>query len=112
MSTAEATVLDLVRYPEHSGGIGRASELIAELKPKLTVTGFRRALAAPLETALLQRTGYLLEALGMEAQSRLVAAALKDRRLQRTDLDVDNSISAMPRNRWNVQGRLPEATNA
>lgn len=112
MSTAEATVLDLVRYPEHSGGVARTTELIAELKPKLTVTGFRRALAAPLETALLQRTGFLLEALDMDSQCRLVAAALRDRRLQPTALEIGRPIATTPRNRWNVQGRLPEATNA
>jgi len=111
VSTPEATVFDLVQYPEHVGGIVRAAELITELKWKLTLSGFRPALSAPLTTTLLQRTGFLLEALDMKPHSRLIAAALQARRLQPTVLELGTTVTTTPHNRWNVQGGLPEGAD-
>jgi predicted transcriptional regulator of viral defense system len=109
VSTPEATIFDLLRYPEHIGGVTRVAELIAALEPKLTPIGFREALSAPLETALLQRMGFLLDSLDMVPQSRVIATALKGRRLQPTALQTGSLVATTPPNRWKVQANPREA---
>lgn len=106
VSTPEATVLDLIRYADHIGGIDRAAHLISELRPRLSGQGMRHALKAPLETTLLQRTGFLLQQLGMDHLSRHVASALEGRRLQPTPLKGRAAPSGRHRNPWHVYGSV------
>src|SRR3546814_18973382 len=54
------------------------------MRSPFSAAGFRLALRSSLETTVLQRSGYLLETLGLRALSRAVAKALSDRRLQAT----------------------------
>lgn len=111
MSTPDATVLDLLRYPEHVGGIDRVAELITELRPKLTMAGFRRALAAPHETTVSQRAGFLLETLKLVRENHLVAVALEGRRLQPITLEIGGPLATTPNKRWNVRGYLSQPIN-
>jgi hypothetical protein len=106
VSTPEATMLDLIRYADHIGGIDRAAHLILELRPKLTAPGMRHALKAPLETTLLQRTGFLLQQLGLNHLSRHVASALDGRRLQPTPLAPGAAPFGPDRNQWRVYGSV------
>ncbi|WP_340115608.1 type IV toxin-antitoxin system AbiEi family antitoxin [Pelagibius sp. 7325] len=108
VSTAEATLLDLLYYPEHVGGLARIAELARDLKPKLSGKGLRQALDQPLDTALLQRAGFLLEALGLESESRIVDRALKGRRRRPTALEAGTLPKGEPDPRWRVTGSLPE----
>ncbi len=60
ISTAEATALDLVGYPEHAGGLDNVATVLAELAEKLDGERLVRAAgAAPVAWA--QRLGHLLE---------------------------------------------------
>ena len=112
VSAPEATVLDLVRYAERIGGIARVAEIIGEMKPRLTATGLRAALAVPLDTALLQRTGFLLEAQDMPHLARLVTRTLEGRRLQPAPLEPGIGPAETPRNAWKIYGHLPELAGA
>ena len=60
VSTPEATVIDLVGYPEHCGGLDQVATVIAELAEELDATRLAKvAETAPLPWA--QRLGYLLD---------------------------------------------------
>jgi predicted transcriptional regulator of viral defense system len=62
VSTAEATVFDLVSAPKHSGGLSNVATVIADLMDdgKLDMTELIRI--APLwPTTVVQRTGWLIE---------------------------------------------------
>ena len=74
VSTPEATALDLIAFNTRIGGIRRAAEVIAEMKPAFTIAGMRNALAAERQVALKQRLGYVLEVVGLE---RLAAEVRK-----------------------------------
>jgi predicted transcriptional regulator of viral defense system len=106
VSTPEATVLDLIRYGDHAGGIDRIAHIISELRPRLSGAGLRHALDASLETTLLQRTGFLLDQLGMNRLSRHVASALQGRRLQPTSLEARAAPSGQYDHRWRIYGSI------
>jgi len=69
VSTPEATALDLIAYSHRIGGISRASQVIADLKPVMTLAGLRQALAAETQTSVKQRLGYVLQSLGWESMA-------------------------------------------
>jgi hypothetical protein len=81
LSTPEATILDLVAYAHRIGGIARAVETIADLRPKITRKGLVRALNAQQETPNKQRLGFILQTLGWQDMCGVVAASLTGRRL-------------------------------
>ena len=112
VSTPEATILDLMRYPERAGGFSRVAQIIRDLSPQLKPAGFREALKAPVETTLIQRTGFLLDALGQNACSRLAAAALKHHRLHAIPLSSEAIPSDPLDETWAVYGRLPAKADA
>jgi hypothetical protein len=111
VSSPEATVFDLVRYAEKIGGITRAAQAIDGMRSHFSAAGFRIALRSPLETSVLQRSGYLLEALDLRAFSRLCEKALSDRRLQAVPL-TSNATRSDPLHRlWAVYGHLPSESD-
>lgn len=81
LSTPEATMLDLVSYAHRIGGIARAMETIADLRPKISRKRLVRALRAEQETPNKQRLGFILQALGWQDMCDVVAASLTGRRL-------------------------------
>lgn len=75
VSTPEATALDLIAYSHRIGGISRVTQVIADLKSAMTLTGLRQALTAETQTSVKQRLGYVLQLLGWE---RMAAEVQKD----------------------------------
>ena len=75
VSTPEATALDLIAFSHRIGGISRVTQVIADLKPAMTLTGLRQALTAETQTSVKQRLGYVLQSLGWE---RMAAEVHKD----------------------------------
>jgi predicted transcriptional regulator of viral defense system len=73
VSTPEATMLDLVRYPAPSGGLSSAATAIAVLAVAGTPGGLTEILDAAADVAASQRLGFLLEQL----QARRLAAAVE-----------------------------------
>lgn len=64
VSTPEATAYDLIRYATSIGGIERAAETIRPLLPLLRIRELKRVLDAENETVVVQRLGFVIEALG------------------------------------------------
>ena len=81
LSTPEATMLDPVAYAHRIGGIARAMETIADLRPKITRKGLVRALRTEQETPNKQRLGFILQTLGWKDMCDVVAVSLTGRRL-------------------------------
>ena len=76
ISTAEVTVLDLVRYAHRLGGVGRAAHVIRDLLPKVSKKRLQNAIANESEMSNLQRLGFILEYLKRPDLSELVLARL------------------------------------
>jgi predicted transcriptional regulator of viral defense system len=67
VSTREATLLDLVGFPRHAGGLDNVATIVRELFGELD-GGLLAAAAAHAPIAWAQRLGYLLELLGARPQ--------------------------------------------
>lgn len=79
ISTPEATVYDLIRYATSIGGIERAAETIRPLLPLLRARELKRVLDAESETAVAQRLGFVMEALGKKSLAKTVRDWLPDK---------------------------------
>src|SRR3989449_1851405 len=66
ISTPDATALDLVRYPEHCGGLSNVATVLRELAERLDGNQLMRVAQADGEVAYAQRLGYLLDLVGRE----------------------------------------------
>jgi hypothetical protein len=77
VSTPEATALDLVDYASRLGGIRRAADVIAGMKPVMSVAGLRAALKADTRRAVQQRLGYVLQTLEMPNLAAEVARRIE-----------------------------------
>ena len=87
LSSPALTALDLVRYPQASGGIDNLatvlSDLGEEIDPKELAT-----LSAKFERSVVQRLGHLLDHLGHDVRAKPMLAALQARgSLRWTELD-------------------------
>lgn len=79
VSTPEATAIDLIAFSHRIGGIRRATEVIADLRPVMTLAGLKEALNAESQTAVKQRLGYVLALLGLDRMAAEVQKGLTDR---------------------------------
>ena len=79
VSTAEATAIDLIAFNHCIGGIRRATQVIADMRSAITVSGLKRALAAESQTATKQRLGYVLTVLGLDRMAAEVQKSLPRR---------------------------------
>ena len=95
ISTVESTVIDLVRYMESVGHIGKIVEVLSELCPKLNGERLLQAAQAEVEISCIRRLGYLLDRAGGEQVSGPVANWLSEQRARpvalRPDRDSDNA---------------------
>ncbi|WP_419739546.1 type IV toxin-antitoxin system AbiEi family antitoxin [Ruegeria sp.] len=91
VSTVETTVIDLIGYPHHAGGLEQAATVIAELAeqidPERLVAAAR---TAPIPWA--QRLGYLLDMAGKAEKAELLR-----RYVHEAARDITPLIPAMPR---------------
>lgn len=72
VSTAEATAVDLVRYPRAAGQLGNVATVLSQLVPVLDGRRLAAAAAEAGDVRLVQRLGYLLDQVG----ARRIAAPL------------------------------------
>ena len=87
ISSAALTVLDLLRYPQASGGIDNVVTVLADLGQKIDPEQLA-GLSALVERPVVQRLGHLLEHLGHDALTESMLAALQGRgSLPWTELD-------------------------
>lgn len=114
ISTVELTALDLLRYPQGSGGIDSIATVLSDLGPKID-GGKLAILSQKTERPVVQRLGYLLDRQGCEGVAEPMCAALNARgRVAWTELDPresrDPEFAPEPveRNaRWRVVVRRP-----
>ena len=78
VSTPEGTSMDLVKYPDQSGGFSHVATVMAELCDAINPDKLLKLLNnKKLETTWKQRLGYLLEAVGEEELASLVKTYLE-----------------------------------
>ena len=116
ISSAGLTALDLLRYPQASGGIDNVATVLADLGQKIDPEQLA-ALSALVERPVVQRLGHLLEQFGHDAVTGSMLRALQARgSLPWTELDRqeigDPDFSPEPQKRdprWRViVRRVPE----
>src|SRR5271170_7302637 len=76
VSSVELTLLDLLRYPEASGGLDNVLNIFADLAPKLDV-GKMAPLCDAFERSVIQRAGYLLDHLSFAQPAQELHAFLE-----------------------------------
>ena len=116
ISSAALTVLDLLRYPQGSGGMDSVATVLSDLGPKIDVEQLA-ALSALVERSVVQRLGHLLERLGRDDLTGPMLESLQSRgTLRWTELDRQEAreaeLAPEPRERdvqWHVVvRRAPE----
>ena len=116
VSSAALTALDLLRYPQASGGIDNVATVLSDLGQQVDSEQLA-ALSARVERPVVQRLGYLLEQLGHDALTGPMREALQRRgSLSWTELDrqgvQDPYFATEPRQRdlrWRVVvRRMPQ----
>jgi len=116
VSSVELTLLDLLRYPEASGGLDNVLTIFADLGPKLDA-GKMASLCDAFERSIVQRAGYLLDRSGL-AEPALKLHEFLDRDSHAQWTELDPSLTSVPDlapesvardKRWHVLvRRLPE----
>ena len=87
ISSPALTALDLLRYPQASGGIDNVATVLSDLAPKIDPAQLT-ALSASVKRPVVQRLGHLLEHLGHDALTGAMLEALRLRgSLPWTELD-------------------------
>ena len=116
ISSAALTALDLLRYPQASGGVDYVATVVSDLGQKID-PGQLAALSALVERPVVQRLGHLLEHLGLDDLTGPMMESLQARgSLPWTELDRqearDPDFAPEPRQRdlrWRVMvRRLPQ----
>ena len=116
VSSAALTALDLLRYPQASGGIDNVATVLSDLGRKIDPAQLA-ALSTRVERPVVQRLGHLLEHLGHDAVTGAMLEALRARgSLSWTELDrqeagdPDFELEPQKRDpRWRViVRRVPE----
>jgi hypothetical protein len=79
VSSPEATVLDLIAFSDRIGGIRRVTDVITDLKGKISLVGLRAALHAETQTSIKQRLGYILSILALDRMAEEVRRSLPER---------------------------------
>lgn len=112
VSTPEATALDLVGFPRHSGGLDNVATILQEIGPKLRSKDLAEAAgSAPIPWA--QRLGYLLDRLGVTESTAPLADLVRTRAREYVPLSSRARAKTGSRDRrWRVWANVevhPEA---
>jgi predicted transcriptional regulator of viral defense system len=102
ISTAEATALDLVGYPEQAAGLNNVATILAELGETLKIDRLIDV-ASLSPTSWLQRLGYLLNIVGELEKAEMIAGYIKEKGAVPTPLAPKISIKGSKiDSRWQV----------
>jgi len=116
ISSPALTALDLLRYPQASGGIDNIATVLSDLSPKIQADQLS-VLSTNMERPVIQRLGYLMDWLGHGQIAAQMHNTLLSRGISRWTyldrkeaLDPDFATEPQERNdRWRVQvNRIPE----
>ena len=78
VSSAALTALDLLRYPQASGGIDNVATVLAELAPAVEPDELA-SLSAHVERSVVQCLGYLLDRVGANELTEPMLSALRSK---------------------------------
>ena len=112
VSSPALTALDLIRYPQASGGLDRAASVLNELAPEIDPAQLRELLPA-FERSVVQRLGYVLQTVGHEASASVLSDYLSSQSLPWIELDPGETSrpewAGEPERdqRWHVVVRRP-----
>jgi predicted transcriptional regulator of viral defense system len=110
VSGPAATLLDLVAFSSRVGGMVRVAEVASGLRPKLNARDLRRALEADIAQPVVQRTGYLLEVLGVESLAKIAESFLS--RPDTVPLQAGKiAVNAATNHRWHILENMALAGN-
>jgi predicted transcriptional regulator of viral defense system len=102
VSTPEATAFDLVRFRSAVGGLSHIATVLAELAESVDPSELVRV-AAEVEVAVVQRTGFLLELVGAQESAAALAEWLSEANPHSVALRPDMPVRGAHRNaRWRV----------
>lgn len=103
VSTPEATVIDLVRYPGHAGGWNNIAEVISDLAEKIDPGRLAEAARIQKDTSAAQRAGFLLEHVGAADRAGPLAAWVEAKRPRTVPLRADREAAGAPKDqRWRL----------
>lgn len=96
--------IDLVTFPQKSGGICAAFEILSDLSEHLSVENCRKAIPQLKKTPFLQRLGYFFELLDLAKQAQLCEKELKKHSyVKKALLDPNEKTEGAGLNtRWNL----------
>ena len=102
-STPEATAFDLVRYVESVGHLDNVATVFSELIEKLSGPRLLAAAKAGVKLSVVQRTGYLIDAVCGERVSAKLADWLTKQKPRPVLLRPDNPVGDAETNeRWRI----------
>jgi predicted transcriptional regulator of viral defense system len=78
VSTAEATAVDLVRYPKAAGQLGNVATVLSQLIPALDGRRLAASAAKADDVPAIQRLGYLLDQVGARRIAAPLARKIKE----------------------------------
>lgn len=104
VATPETIALDLVTFPQKSGGISAVFEILSDLSEQLNFENCMQAIPHLKKAPSLQRLGYFFDILGLEKHAGLCEEELKKHpHVKKTLLDPHEGFeSTMLNVRWNL----------
>ncbi len=103
VSTPEATAVDLVRYPDVSGGFNMIAAALTELTPRLRPRELLQAAVQEDDVATSQRLGWLLDHVGAKHRTAPLARWIAQQRPRTRSLDPRASVGRAPLDkRWRL----------
>ncbi len=112
VSSPGLTALDLIRYPQASGGPNHAASVLNELAPEIDPEQLQ-ALAPAFERSVVQRLGYVLDQLGYDELTAVLRNHVESGNRQWVELEPGNGCTIVTGEaphrdqRWNVVIRRP-----
>lgn len=104
VASPETIALDLVTFPQKSGGVSAAFEILSDLSEHLNLENCRQAIPSLKKATFLQRLGYFFELLGMEKYAQICEEQLKIYPyIKQALLDPQENVSdGVLNKRWNL----------
>jgi len=96
--------IDLIAFPQKSGGISTVFEILSDLSEHLNVESCKKAIPQLKKAPALQRLGYFLELLGLAEEAQLCEKELKKHSyVKKALLDPHEKLEgALLNTRWNL----------
>lgn len=108
VSTPELTAIDLLKFPKKSGHLNNIATILSDLVPKIDFKKLRFLCEkSSTPTALVQRLGYILDAVLEESKADILQSIFKKRKIKRTLLTAikiksENDLQYTFNRKWGI----------